>query len=111
MHMNRDILEDMAYQAGADARHSRELPEQVIVKPTFIPLRPDDEDDDREMIDGYKISAGGYIFEQTRADHIYYSDMGKVRAWLSENGYKHLRDLKNGYMAEPGFTGIYQRTK
>lgn len=107
--MNRDILEDMAYQAGADARRSRELPEQVIVKPTFIPLRPDDEDDDREIVDGYRIEAGGYIFERTRADHNFCSNEGKVRAWMEENGYKHLRDLKNGYMATPGFTGIYQR--
>lgn len=108
--MNRDILNDIAYCAGADT-HTRTrrgpLPEQILVKPHLCAL-PDD-DEDRDLCDGHTISAGGYIFEDTRADHIYYTNGDRLRAWLSEHGYTHQSNLENGYMATPGLTGIYSR--
>ncbi len=88
---------------------SKPLPEQVIVKPQLSPLNPACEWDDREMVTGHIISAGGYLFEQSGADSVFFAYSRHVRNWLDENGYAHASNLKNGYMATPGLHGIWSK--
>lgn len=89
---------------------SKPLPEEIIVKPQLGPLNPQNEDDDRDMVTGHIISGPPhYIFEASGSTSIFYEYPSGVRAWLSEHGYQHRSDLKNGYLATPGLHGIYSR--
>lgn len=81
---------------------TRNLPGQVIVEPHLAAI-----DEERDMVDGHTIKAGGHIFIESGADRIYYQQSSKIRAWLSKYGYKHQRDLENTYMATAGLHGVY----
>ncbi len=102
---------DYKYLAQGYDMATKTLPAQVIVKPRRGALNPNDEDDDREMCTGHIISTDGYIFRESGTSQLFYEYEEPVRAWLTENGYQRISNLKHDYLGVSGLHGNWSREK